>query len=221
MLIVGSVIMLFPFLWMISTSLKGNESILSDSIELMPRDKKSVIIEGIERPIYDVDVDGTRREMALIRTQDEGMGLFQDPLDPGDQVTLPIALQVPVRPISFHWQNYPDAWNAQPFGRYFLNTIFVALVSVICQLFFSSLAAYAFAFFRFPFKNAIFIFLLGTMMLPQQALLIPNYVILAKLRWLDTYLALIVPFHRQRLLGLLFPPVLSDTAPRSPRCRNR
>lgn len=195
MLIIGSVIMLFPFVWMISTSLKGNESILSDSIELLPRDQRTVSVDGVERPIYDtVSAEGKKKQMALVRILDDGMGEFQNIDNPAEPIILPMAQQKPFRPVSIHWNNYPDAWNAQPFGRYFLNTIFVALVSVVCQLFFSSLAAYAFAFFRFPFKNAIFIFLLGTMMLPQQALLIPNYVILAKLGWLDTYLALIVPF---------------------------
>ncbi|MBN1880127.1 carbohydrate ABC transporter permease [bacterium] len=194
MLIFGSIIMLFPFLWMISTSLKGNESILSDSIEMIPRDQKTTLIDGVERPLYEVSFNNEQKEMVLLRSLNEGMAEFIDPANPDESVVLPLTKQKPVRPMSFHWQNYPDAWNAQPFGRYFLNTIFVASVSVLCQLFFSSLAAYAFAFFRFPFKNAIFIFLLGTMMLPQQALLVPNYVILAKLHWLDTYLALIVPF---------------------------
>lgn len=194
LLVVGSVIMLFPFVWMLSTSLKGPDSIMTDSIELMPRKQVTAAIDGWEQPLYEVTVDDQTREMALVRTLNQGMAEFADPGNPSNTVTLPLDEQRSMRPVSFHWANYPEAWNAQPFGRYFLNTIFVAVVTVSCQLFFSSLAAYAFAFFKFPFKNALFIFLLGTMMLPQQALLVPNYVILAKLRWLDTYLALIVPF---------------------------
>lgn len=194
LLITGSVIMLFPFVWMISTSLKSDAGILTESIEIIPREPRTASINGFERPVYAVRIDDREQEMALVRTLDQGLGVFQDPDNPDLSVTLPITEQTPVRPISIQWKNYPEAWNAQPFARYFLNTIFVAVVSVSCQLFFSSLAAYAFAFFRFPFKNSIFLFLLGTMMLPQQALLVPNYVILAKLRWLDTYLALIVPF---------------------------
>ena len=194
MLIFGSVIMLFPFVWMISTSLKNPDSIMTESIEIMPREQITAEVEQRDRPLYDVTVDGKKQQMVLMRTLNQGLAEFADPANPSTKVKLPLDEQKSVRPISFHWQNYPDAWNEQPFGRYFLNTIFVAVVTVSCQLFFSSLAAYAFAFFRFPYKNAIFLFLLGTMMLPAQALLVPNYVILAKLRWLDTYLALIVPF---------------------------
>ncbi|MCD4654397.1 carbohydrate ABC transporter permease [bacterium] len=193
-LIFGSFIMLFPFVWMISTSLKGPDSIMTDSIEIIPRKQITAEVENRDRPLYEVTIDGQKKEMVLTQTLNQGLAIFVDPTDTSKTVTLPIEDQRSIRPMSFQWQNYPEAWKAQPFGRYFLNTIFVAVVTVSCQLFFSSLAAYAFAFFKFPYKNAIFLFLLGTMMLPQQALLIPNYVILAKLGWLDTYLALIVPF---------------------------
>ncbi len=194
LLIIGSVIMLFPFVWMISTSLKGADSVNYSSIELIPRKSDVATINGQEKPLYHVMINGESRQMALLKSLTAGQALFADPADPSSQFELPLADQKPIRKISVEWGNYSKAWNAQPFGRYFLNTIMVAVITVSCQLFFSSLAAYAFAFFRFPFKNAIFMMLLGTMMLPQQALLIPNYVILAKLHWLDTYLALIVPF---------------------------
>ncbi|MBN1297579.1 carbohydrate ABC transporter permease [bacterium] len=194
LLIFGSIMMLFPFAWMISTSLKGPDSIMTESVELIPRRQETAEISGWVKPVYKVSVNDTKRRMALTRTLDKGLAEFTDPANPAQTVTLPLHDQTSVRPVSLRWDNYPEAWKSQPFGRYFLNTIIVAIITVGCQLFFSSLAAYAFAFFRFPFKNALFIFLLGTMMLPQQALLVPNYVILAKLRWLDTYLALIVPF---------------------------
>lgn len=100
-------------------------------------------------------------------------------------------------PQGFKWQNYVKAWNAQPFGRYFINTIGTSVVTTAGQLLTSALAAYAFAFFHFPFKTVLFFIFLGTMMIPQQALLIPNYVILARLGWCSgpsTYLGLVVPW---------------------------
>jgi multiple sugar transport system permease protein len=100
-------------------------------------------------------------------------------------------------PKEYNFRNYVQAWKAGSsagFGRYFLNTIFVAVVTTFGQLILSSLAAYAFAFFDFPHKERIFLLLLGTMMIPQQALLVPDYIILHKLGWLDTYLALIIPW---------------------------
>ncbi|MFA6750324.1 MAG: carbohydrate ABC transporter permease, partial [Candidatus Riflebacteria bacterium] len=95
----------------------------------------------------------------------------------------------------FQWlDNYTYALTAQPFYRFFLNTIFVTITVTSVSLFFASLAAYAFAFFKFPLKDTIFMMLLGTMMLPQQALLIPNYIFLSKIHWVNSYLALTVPW---------------------------
>lgn len=92
------------------------------------------------------------------------------------------------------WQNYVRAFNTQPFGRYFFNTALIALVTTAGQLFLASLAAFAFTFMNFRGKNVIFFILLATMMIPQQALLIPDFIILSHIRWIDTYKALIVPW---------------------------
>jgi multiple sugar transport system permease protein len=64
---------------------------------------------------------------------------------------------------------------------------------VVGQVLISSLAAYAFARLRFPGKEALFLVFLGTMMVPIQVTLIPSYLIIQKLHWMDTYQALIVP----------------------------
>ena len=219
-LIFGSILMLFPFVWMISTSLKAPDEILSDQIEIIPHKQMETTPVGSEKskPLYRVNLNGESRLMVLL-SEDDGIGTFSDPASPDSTFRLKLSDQTPARKVFLNWENYPDAWNAQPFGRYFLNTIFVAVVTVTCQLLFSSLAAYAFAFFNFPYKGFIFIALLGTMMIPQQALLVPDYVILAKLHWLDTYLALIVPwtasvysvfFFRQFFMTL--PKDLHDAA---------
>ncbi len=92
------------------------------------------------------------------------------------------------------FQNYVDAWNAAPFGRYFLNSIFVALSTTILEIIFASMAAFAFAKIRFFGRDVIFLILLSTMMVPGEIFLIPNYITLTKFGWIDTYYALIVPW---------------------------
>lgn len=194
LLMAGAVFMLFPFVWMIATSLKGPDEILSGSLRLVPRGQLTAAVAGHELPLFDVRTESGGRRLARLKLLGES-GVFVDPADPAAEPRpFPMAAARPVEKIRFYWKNYVDAWTAQPFGRYFLNTIFVAVCVVSFQLLFSSLAAYAFAFFQFPFKNKLFLILLGAMMIPQQALLVPNYVILAKLHWLDTFFALIVPF---------------------------
>jgi multiple sugar transport system permease protein len=95
---------------------------------------------------------------------------------------------------SWQFQNYLEAWNAAPFARYFLNTILVALTVTLCVLITSVLAGYAFAAINFPAKNALFILILATMMIPAEAGYIPNFVIVKTLGWYNQYPALIIPW---------------------------
>src|SRR5438552_8583822 len=97
-------------------------------------------------------------------------------------------------PLSWHWENYLLAWRAAPFGRYFVNTLIVAGGQTLAVLVTSTLAAYTFARIPFRGKNIVFIIFLGTLMIPIEVLLVPDFIILKYLGWYDTYLALIVPF---------------------------
>jgi len=97
-------------------------------------------------------------------------------------------------PSGFRWENYVKAWNAAPFDRYFFNSFFIAITTTIGEVFTTILAAYAFAKMRFFGKNVLFAALLGTLMIPGEMLLLPNYVTIARLGWLDHYEALIIPW---------------------------
>ncbi len=96
-------------------------------------------------------------------------------------------------PHSFHWQNYPDALRAAPFGRWFLNTAIVTTVVVVGNLFLCSLAGYAFARIRFLGRQVAFMLILATLMIPFQVIMIPTFLIVRRLGLLDTLGALMVP----------------------------
>lgn len=98
-----------------------------------------------------------------------------------------------ILPTSWHWENYARAWESAPFAQYYLNSIIMAVGIVAGHLVFDALAAYAFARLRFPFKNTLFIILLGGLMVPTFVTIIPAYAIVADLGWIDTQAALIVP----------------------------
>ena len=96
-------------------------------------------------------------------------------------------------PNAFEFDNYLKAWLAAPFLRYYLNTTIVAVAIIASRVVLASLAAYAFAFLRFPGRNLLFLLFLGTMMIPFQATIIPSYLIIRDLQWFNTFQALIVP----------------------------
>jgi len=106
------------------------------------------------------------------------------------------ALQMPPQwiPVSFQWRNFITAWNSAPFGWYFFNSFFMAITTTLGEVFTTILAAYAFAKMKFFGKNVLFGIMLATLMIPGQMLLLPNFVTIARLGWLDKYEALIIPW---------------------------
>lgn len=96
-------------------------------------------------------------------------------------------------PTSWHWENYAQAWEAAPFGQYYLNSIIMAAGIVTGHLVLDGLAAYAFARLEFPLRNTIFMVLLAALMVPTFVTIIPAYAITADLGWIDTHTGLIVP----------------------------
>lgn len=91
------------------------------------------------------------------------------------------------------WSNYVDTLTAMPFGRAYWNSFYITTIVVVVQLFTASMAAYAFAKLRFRGSGILFILFLATMMIPKQVTMIPLYLIMDKINWLDTHLSLIVP----------------------------
>jgi multiple sugar transport system permease protein len=96
-------------------------------------------------------------------------------------------------PSGIHWQNYPDALAAAPFGRFFTNSLIVTLASVAGNLLLCSLAGYAFARLRFFGRDVTFIALLATLMVPFQVTMIPTFLIVQHLGLVNTLGALIAP----------------------------
>ena len=109
--------------------------------------------------------------------------------------TLPESRHFPptLVPSGIHWQNYPDALDAAPFGRFFANSLIVTLAAVAGNLLLCSLAGYAFARLRFFGRDVTFIALLATLMVPFQVIMIPTFLIVQHLGLVDTLGALIAP----------------------------
>ena len=89
--------------------------------------------------------------------------------------------------------NYVRLFEEIPFAREYLNSAIIAVIVVTSVLFFSSLAGFAFAKYRFRFKNQMFLFVLATMMIPIQVQLVPLYLLVNSLGWLNTYQGVFVP----------------------------
>ena len=109
------------------------------------------------------------------------------------------------------WHNYPDAWRQFPFARYFVNSFIVSASVTVLNVFLAGLAGYSLAKYRYFGQRALFIAILSTLMLPIEVLMVPTFLIVKALGWLNTYQGLIIPvvadafgvfLMRQFMLGL-------------------
>jgi multiple sugar transport system permease protein len=144
-LVVGAAVMLLPFVWMLSTSLKPPDQLFTVPPTWIPR--------------------------------------------------------------TLVWDNYARAMGAGNFGRYALNSLFLAVANVVTNVGLSALAGYAFARLRFPGRGALFVLVLATLMVPYQVTIIPQFVIIRHIPffggndllgqggigWINSYWGLIVP----------------------------
>jgi ABC-type glycerol-3-phosphate transport system permease component len=96
-------------------------------------------------------------------------------------------------PTRWHPENYVQVFKQIPFARYYFNSVFVAAWVTFLQTLTSAMAAFAFARLRWPGRDTIFKLYLGTLMVPGVVTMIPNYTLVVKLHFLDTYSGLIVP----------------------------
>jgi ABC-type glycerol-3-phosphate transport system permease component len=109
-----------------------------------------------------------------------------------------IAYPPQLLPSEWLWENWVRVWNTDlgqggTFPRWLFNTAFLAVTVAVLQVIFSSMAAYSFARLDYPGRDAVFAFMLATMMIPGAVTLIPAYVLMSKLRLLNTYWSLILP----------------------------
>ena len=95
---------------------------------------------------------------------------------------------------NINFDNYSYVFQKVPIATYLFNSIFIALCVTVATVVTSVLAAYAFSKLKFPGRDILFSIVIATMMVPSELLIIPNFVTLSKLGWIDTYKALIIPW---------------------------
>jgi sn-glycerol 3-phosphate transport system permease protein len=100
----------------------------------------------------------------------------------------------PLFPTDPQWHDYSEAWTSGHLGRYMATSAIMTITIVVAQLVTSTLAAYAFAFLRFPFKRTLFLLCLATLMIPFEVTFITNLDTVSSLGWFNTYQGLAVPF---------------------------
>jgi ABC-type glycerol-3-phosphate transport system permease component len=97
-------------------------------------------------------------------------------------------------PREWHWENFRRVWELVPFGRFYLNTIYVTVFAGFGQVLTAAIVGYGFARFRFRGREILFLMILGTIMFPTELTIIPTFIMFRNIGWIDTFWPLIVPY---------------------------
>jgi ABC-type glycerol-3-phosphate transport system permease component len=155
-------------------------------------DPQTVVIDGEEQDLFDVEVDGQIVPMILVR--ETVLGQFVNPQNSDDVRLENVRTSTPVERVQFHPENYGELLELQSIDRSLSNTILVTICVVVGQVLTSLLGGYAFARLSFPGRDQIFVFYLGTIMIPFVVLIIPMYQLMVLIGWTDHIAALIIPW---------------------------
>ncbi len=154
--------------------------------------QQKVDVNGKQEKLFDVDVDGQLVPMILI--SQTTVGEFIDPKNPENKIFQNVRLSTPVETLGGHPENYVEVIELNNMARALTNTALVTILVVLGQLVTSVVGGYAFARLKFPGRDTVFVFYLGTIMIPFVMLIVPLYQLMVLIGWTDRLAALIIPW---------------------------
>jgi multiple sugar transport system permease protein len=186
---------LSPMLRSASVAIKSHDQLSLPGSPLYPADPVTFSYQGEELELFQVPLDGTTRELALLEPG-RRQSTFVDPADPD---AAPIVWDGSWRTLDRvfvfapHLENFAKVWDLIDYPRLLFNTVAIAIISTIGTLISCVLVAYGFARFAFPGRGILFTVLIATIFLPGAVTVIPTYTIFVNLGWVGTWLPLLVP----------------------------
>ncbi len=155
--------------------------------------QQKVEVNGKQEKLFDVTADdGSVVPMVLV--SQTTVGEFIDPKNPEVKVYQNVRLSEPVETIGGHPENYTEVVELNNMARALSNTALVTILVVLGQLATSVIGGYAFARLKFPGRDTVFVFYLGTVMIPFVMLIVPLYQLMVLIGWTDRLAALIIPW---------------------------
>ncbi|GAK49933.1 binding-protein-dependent transport systems inner membrane component [Candidatus Moduliflexus flocculans] len=188
-------IFLMPFIYGLVTSVKTQLQIANVDAPFIPSVQKTYELDGKQYDVVALKTDAGTKHVALIK-KTRAKSTLLDIDTPGAQPfewdgkwqTLE-----PVWETSIQWKNYNTAWNSIKFLKLLGNTVTYAVLSTIGAVCSAALVSYGFARFKFPYRNALFIIVMSTIILPPAVTLIPRYAFFYKIGWVGSWLPIIIP----------------------------
>lgn len=194
-LTVGTVIMFGPVIWLILSSFKTQAALLEFPPQLLPLAQVTVDVPGYEAPLplYTVTLaDGATAELAQVRR----VGLeaqMVDPANPAEIVRVPIDQRQEIRTLRLAWENYREPLRRFNFLVYLRNSVVVTATATALTLVINSMAAFALSKYSFKGRDAIFVVIISTLMIPISVILVPVFLVITQIGWNNNLWGVIIP----------------------------
>lgn len=201
-LLLGVIFMFGPALWLAASSFKTKAALQEFPPSFLPMGQKQVRVAGTEQPLpvfRVVKPDGTVADLAMVRR----IGLQGQFVDPGvlDAPVLRALMTdvTPVREMRFAFENYWEPLQRFNFIRFLGNSLFVTIMATLITLLINSMCAFALSKYSFRGRDAIFVFILSTLMIPISVILVPAFTVVTSLGFTNS------------LWGIILPPAATPT----------
>ena len=191
----GVFLMFFPVVWLVLSSFKTPAGLVEFPPTFLPLGQIERPVEGYDDPLPMFEVtmeDGTVRELAQVRR----IGIISqmvDPQAPDETIRVPIADREPIREFRVAWENYVDPLERFNFLVYLKNSVIVTTAATLVTLLINSMAAFGLSIYEFRGRNAVMLFVIGTLMIPITIILVPAYLVVTELNMVNTLWAVILP----------------------------
>ncbi len=194
-LMLGTLLMFGPVVWLVLSSFKSQTEILSFPPRLLPYRQETMAVEGYDEPLalYNVTFDdGTTRQLAQVRR----VGIeaqMVDPANPTEVIRVNINQRAPLEYIYFGLENYEEGITSFDFLLYLWNSVIVTFFATILTLLINSMAAFALSKYQFRGRDTIMFMTIGTLMVPLSVILIPVFLVITRIGWNNNLLGVIIP----------------------------
>jgi alpha-1,4-digalacturonate transport system permease protein len=195
-LIVGTLVMFGPVVWLVMSSFKSLDGIYEFPPTFLPYKQETVQVTGYDQPLplYDVKMaDGSVRRLAQISQIGIGARMINPNAPDEKPIDIKIDQRTPLKSVYFDFENYSGAVTKFPFMIYLGNTVFVTVVATLITLLINSMAAFALSKYHFRGRDAIFVLIISTLMVPVSVILVPAFFVLFKVGLTNNLWGLIIP----------------------------
>ena len=194
-LFAGVIVMFGPVVWLVMSSFKTQAALIEFPPKFLPYAQQTIEVEGHEEPLplYEVTMpDGTKQTLAQVRRVGIEAQLV-DPENPEEIIKVPIDSREEIRKIELAWNNYIEPLSRFNFLTYLKNSVVVTVTATIITLVINSMAAFALSKYEFRGRDAIFVLIIATLLIPISVILVPVFLVITGIGWNNNLWGVIIP----------------------------